>query len=111
MRDPAWAYLVPLPPPRPPRPANNEPVRTGEKWCGGCKAYHPRTAFQRNRSAPDGLQKTCREFTNARRRDYYRTHEQGQAARKRGEYWRDPDRGRAKGRESMQKTREQRRGK
>lgn len=34
-------------------------VDAGEKWCGGCKAWHPRSAFGKDQSRRDGLAARC----------------------------------------------------
>lgn len=34
----------------------------GEKWCTGCKAWHPVQMFGPNSTNRDGLQKTCRTW-------------------------------------------------
>jgi hypothetical protein len=34
-------------------------VAAGEKWCGGCKKWHPRSAFGSDRSRNDGLAARC----------------------------------------------------
>lgn len=33
----------------------------GEKWCSGCRAWHPTEAFGRDASRGDGLAALCRE--------------------------------------------------
>ncbi|MFE3126743.1 hypothetical protein ACFXHD_25345 [Streptomyces hydrogenans] len=33
----------------------------GEKWCGGCRTWHDRSAFGLDRSRGDGLQPRCRK--------------------------------------------------
>lgn len=35
------------------------------KWCTGCKAYHPHDDFNRNYSKHDGMQAWCRNFAKA----------------------------------------------
>ncbi len=44
----------------------------GEKWCGGCRAWHPRADFAANRSSSDGLATICRVSKSAYDADYYR---------------------------------------
>lgn len=39
----------------------------GEKWCTGCKAWHPRSAFNRDGSRGDGLDACCLDHKNTRR--------------------------------------------
>lgn len=37
-------------------------VMLDDKWCSGCKARHPRSAFGRDRSRSDGLATKCQSF-------------------------------------------------
>jgi hypothetical protein len=39
----------------------------GEKWCTGCKAWHPLASFGPYRFKPDGLQGNCRDWFAAYR--------------------------------------------
>ncbi len=41
---------------------------SGQKWCCGCKAWHPTDAFGLSRNRADGLSQQCREWANARLR-------------------------------------------
>ncbi|NML55315.1 hypothetical protein HHL19_16200 [Streptomyces sp. R302] len=41
----------------------------GEKWCTGCRAWHPRADFAADRGRGDGLQPSCRIYANRIRRD------------------------------------------
>ena len=43
----------------------------GEKWCMGCRAWHPADRFATDRSRGDGLVPTCRDFRNAQCRAAY----------------------------------------
>ena len=43
-------------------------VSNGEKWCTGCKDWHPRSAFTLDNSRSDGLTPTCVTFRKARYR-------------------------------------------
>ncbi|MFF8412896.1 hypothetical protein [Streptomyces omiyaensis] len=38
-----------------------ERLERGEKWCGGCRSWHPRSKFGSDRSRGDGLQPRCKE--------------------------------------------------
>jgi len=40
----------------------------GERWCCGCKAWHPWIDFGRNRANPGGLSSYCRRSDAARQR-------------------------------------------
>lgn len=42
-----------------------------EKWCTPCKAWHPRSAFNRDGSRSDGLSTSCRVAQNERGRSKY----------------------------------------
>ncbi|HKQ07990.1 MAG TPA: hypothetical protein VJ464_22885 [Blastocatellia bacterium] len=45
----------------------------GEKWCSGCKTWHPLAAFASYSAQPDGLQHHCRAwFANYRARRFAR---------------------------------------
>lgn len=44
----------------------------GEKWCRGCRAWHPRESFGRDRHRGDGRKATCRDFDGRRHRETYR---------------------------------------
>lgn len=54
-------------------------VAVGEKYCTGCKAWHPRGDFTADRSRSDGLSATCRAIHNVRARQRYqpRPHRRG----------------------------------
>lgn len=43
----------------------------GEKWCGGCRAWHDRAAFAADRSRGDGMASRCRDSVNAAARASY----------------------------------------
>lgn len=43
----------------------------GEKWCTGCRTWHPRAHFAMDRSRGDGLTARCRAHTNRRARTNY----------------------------------------
>ena len=47
-----------------------ERTKHGEKWCTGCKAWHPVSAFVVDRSRGDGLRARCLAFDRGRRRAY-----------------------------------------
>lgn len=34
-------------------------INAGQKWCGRCRAWHPTTAFGKDRSRSDGLASSC----------------------------------------------------
>lgn len=40
-------------------------VSNGEKWCTGCKDWHPRSVFTLDNSRSDGLTSTCIRFRKA----------------------------------------------
>lgn len=40
-------------------------VSSGEKWCTGCKAWHPTQDFGPDKSRPDGLSAKCRNYRRA----------------------------------------------
>jgi hypothetical protein len=44
-----------------------------QKWCSGCKEWHPTTAFGTNRSRADGLASTCRSAAHDARQRSTRT--------------------------------------
>ena len=46
-------------------------LRVGEKWCGGCKAWHSRDWFGEDTSRGDGLASQCKRSKNARGRSKY----------------------------------------
>lgn len=46
-------------------------LAAGEKWCGGCREWHPRSAFATDRSRGDGLMPRCRESVNGAARVAY----------------------------------------
>ncbi|HUR74416.1 MAG TPA: hypothetical protein VMZ00_09070 [Sporichthya sp.] len=46
-------------------------VAAGEKWCGGCRNWHPRASFSTDRSRGDGLAKWCTTYTSTRSRASY----------------------------------------
>jgi hypothetical protein len=43
----------------------------GQKWCGGCKDWHPRGAFDADRSRSDGLKARCRAYVSRHSRAAY----------------------------------------
>jgi hypothetical protein len=43
----------------------------GEKWCTGCKQWHPHVDFNIDRSRGDGLGKWCRAFATEQGRTHY----------------------------------------
>lgn len=45
-----------------------ERLTEGEKWCTGCKAWHPVEAFPKDRHRADGRRATCREHTRVKER-------------------------------------------
>jgi hypothetical protein len=47
-------------------------IKSGQKWCSGCKDWHPRNCFGKDRSAYDGLCGTCIDFRNTRSRKKYK---------------------------------------
>jgi len=53
----------------------------GEKWCGGCRTWHDRSAFAVDRSRGDGLVPRCRESANAASREAYTPKEREQGRR------------------------------
>lgn len=46
-------------------------VKAGEKWCYGCRDWHPRYFFGKDKTRFDGLVPACREFKNSRLRKAY----------------------------------------
>lgn len=46
-------------------------LAVGEKWCGGCRDWHERSAFATDRSRGDGLVPRCRESANTSARHSY----------------------------------------
>lgn len=46
-------------------------LQAGEKWCTGCKAWHPTAVFASDASRPDGFTAACRESRNASGRGRY----------------------------------------
>ncbi|WP_435251669.1 hypothetical protein [Streptomyces tendae] len=60
-------------------------VAAGEKWCTGCKAWHPRSAFPSDVSRTDGLAARCRDFANRTARKKYVPKERQQPGRRRVE--------------------------
>lgn len=42
-------------------------IARGEKWCTGCRRFHPRTAFGPDRSRYDGLSASCAVARERRR--------------------------------------------
>jgi hypothetical protein len=44
----------------------------GEKWCTGCKAWHPVAEFTVDQTRGDGYKSTCRTFSNAKSKVDYR---------------------------------------
>lgn len=44
-------------------------VEAGQKWCCGCKDWHPRESFGVRSDSLDGLMRVCREANNARARE------------------------------------------
>lgn len=46
-------------------------VDAGQKWCGGCRTWHDRDAFNVDRSRGDGLGKWCRVIQSLRSRAVY----------------------------------------
>src|SRR3954468_14302659 len=47
-------------------------VSAHEKYCTGCKAWHPRIDFSADKSRSDGLSATCKVIHNFRSRQRYR---------------------------------------
>lgn len=47
-------------------------VEAGERHCSGHKDWHPRDAFGKRRTAPDGLDYVCKAFALARTVAYQR---------------------------------------
>jgi len=43
----------------------------GERWCSGCKAWHPLDAFTRDGSRGDGLARACRDVQSKRGKERY----------------------------------------
>lgn len=43
-------------------------VARGERWCSGCKTWHERSAFGRNRYNADGLAYRCKTSDARRKR-------------------------------------------
>lgn len=43
-----------------------------EKWCGGCKLYHPLSNFHVSRNAVDGLQWRCKDCVRQYNREHRR---------------------------------------
>ncbi|MEU4558577.1 hypothetical protein AB0F72_09305 [Actinoplanes sp. NPDC023936] len=49
-------------------------LAAGEKWCGGCRTWEPRSAFAADKSRGDGLMSRCRDSrNNAARKSYVPT--------------------------------------
>jgi hypothetical protein len=46
-------------------------INSGKRWCTGCKAWHPSSAFGIDRTIPDGLARTCLAFRRIRERSRY----------------------------------------
>ena len=46
-------------------------VEGNEKWCTGCRQWHPQEAFNRDGSRWDGLSPSCREYKNRHGRETY----------------------------------------
>lgn len=46
-------------------------VANGEKWCTGCKSWHPKSEFKIDRSRYDGLASKCVAYRKARYKDEY----------------------------------------
>jgi hypothetical protein len=44
-------------------------IEAGEKWCCGCKTWHPASAFPWDESRGSGLASSCREHRNRRQRE------------------------------------------
>jgi hypothetical protein len=57
-------------------------IATGEKWCGGCRQWHPRTSFSRDRTRGDGLSKWCRDYSSARAKAIYRPRPRPESGRR-----------------------------
>ncbi len=47
-------------------------LKSGKKWCNGCKCWHRRDKFSSDGSYSDGLRYHCREFDSASRRKRYK---------------------------------------
>lgn len=60
-------------------------LAAGQKWCGGCSAWHQRDAFNADRSRTDGLSARCR--ASFKRTAPGPTKPERRAARARGEAW------------------------
>ena len=43
----------------------------GERWCWGCRLWHPERAFGTDRTRPDMIAAVCRDFKNRRARELY----------------------------------------
>lgn len=46
-------------------------LASGQKWCGGCREWHARSAFATDRSRGDGLVPRCRNAVNEAARTAY----------------------------------------
>jgi len=72
-------------------------VDAGEKWCTGCKDWHPKSEFSVDASRWDGRKSVCVERSNARHRQAYRPRPRPEPGR-RFQAPRDDDRRQARGR-------------
>lgn len=46
-------------------------LRAGDKWCTGCKAWHQRSAFARDKTRRDGLTVQCKAWKIAHKKRFY----------------------------------------
>ncbi len=46
-------------------------IAQGEKWCHGCKAWHPISEFLKDSTRGDGLSAICQEYRNKQAREKY----------------------------------------